>query len=347
MGRSIVIVTVLVTCGFHGALVKGHVGTGIDLDRQGRVYFVDTLHNRIWRLDSDGQLTSLAQDMHLDVLIVADDGNLYIIRENVLRITPQGNITEVLRSTDIPKEFGWPFAIDHHGSIYFTNGDIHLKRESQIYRRTSDGKIALVVGSDWGHTDAKGSAAKFGRVNSAAWGPDETLYILDEEQRIRKVSPDGTVSSLAHSEEACYAEGGEERLVRRMGLAVDAENNVYVANYWKRSVFKLSPDGRITTVLSSRWPWVPVGVATAATDVYVVERMGNPYGPSTLLQVSTLEDRLGSPRIRKISRNGAVTTLTVVPGERGLAVIIVLFTIVIFAIVTWRIRKTWIKRKSA
>jgi hypothetical protein len=75
--------------------------------------------------------------------------------------------------------------------------------------------------------------------------------------------------------------------------------------------------------------------------------MGNPYGPSTLLQVSTLEDRLGSPRIRKISRNGAVTTLTVVPGERGLAVIIVLFTIVIFAIVTWRIRKTWIKRKSA
>jgi hypothetical protein len=131
-----------------------------------------------------------------------------------------------------------------------------------------------------------------------------------------------------------------------MGLAVDAENNVYVANYWKRAVFKLSPDGRISTVLTSSWPWAPVGVTTAEGNVYVVERMGNPYGPSTTLEVSTLADRLGSPRLRKVSRDGTVKTLAVVTGERGLAVIVVPFPIVILVIVIWRIRKRRLKRRS-
>jgi hypothetical protein len=75
--------------------------------------------------------------------------------------------------------------------------------------------------------------------------------------------------------------------------------------------------------------------------------MGNPYGPSGLFQVSTLEDRLGSPRIRKVSRDGTVTTLAVVKGERGLAVIIVPFSIAILAIFIWRVRKKQLKRSPA
>lgn len=338
---------VLATCVFRGGLAAAHVGTGIDLDREGRVYFTDTLHNLIWRLDPDGKLTSLAQGLHLDVLIVGNDGNLYLINDRIWKLTSQGNLTELLRSTDVPKEVGWAFAVDRQGNIYFTNGDINLKRESQIFRRSPDGQIILVAGSNWGFKDGKGAEAKFGRMNSAAWGPNGSLYVLDEEQRIRKIKPDGTVSILANSQEAGYAEGGEERRVRTMGLAVDAEDNVYVANYWKRSVLKLSLDGTITTVLSSRWPWAPVGVATAGSDVYVIERMGNPYGPSGLFQVSTLEDRLASPRIRKVSRDGTVTRLAVVKGERGLAGIIVPFSIAILAIFIWRVRKKQLKRRSA
>jgi sugar lactone lactonase YvrE len=310
MARSILIVMVLFSCGTHARMVEAHVGTGVDLDREGRVYFTDTLHNRIWRLDPDGKLTSLAQGMHLDFLTVGDDGNLYLVDDHAWKLTPQGDLTEVVRATDMPKTIAWAFAVDDQGNI-------------------------------------KGPQPRFGRVNAAAAGPDGSIYALDEEQRIRRIKPDGTVSILGNSEEAGYAEGGEERRVRSMGLAVDAENNVYVANYWKRSVFKLSPDGRISTVLISRWPWVPVGVATAASDVYVVERMGNPYGASGLFQFSTLEDRLASPRIRKVSRDGTVTTLAIVKGERSLAVIIVPFSIVILAIFIWRVRKKQLKRRAA
>jgi sugar lactone lactonase YvrE len=317
------------------------VGTGIDVDREGRLYFVDTLHNRIWRLDPDGKLTATAENMHLDFLIIGEDGNLYLINEGVWKLTRQGQLLEVLLPADTPKAIGRPFAVDRHGGIYFTNGDIDLRRESQIYRRTPEGTVTLVAGTEWGYKDGKGPEAKLGRVNSAAWGPDGSLYVLDEEQRIRKVDREGTVSTLDHSEEACQAEGGEESSVRTMGIALDAESNLYVANYWKRRVFKLTPDGRISTVLISRWPWVPVGVAVYApgSDVYVIERMGNPYGPSGLLQVSTLEDRLGSPRVRKVTPDGTIVTLAVVEGERGLFIIAAPFIVVVLATFVWRVRK--------
>ena len=310
MGQNIVIITVLSLCVLYTDLVEAHVGTGIDLDREGRIFFTDTLHNRIWRVDPDGKLTSLAQDMHLDFLIVGDDGNLYLINDRSWKLTPEGHLTEILRSLDIPKTIAWAFAIDSQGNI-------------------------------------KGPQTRFGKANPATMGQDGSIYGLDQEQHIRKVRPDGTDSILTHSEEACYAEGGEEKRMRTIGLAVDAANNVYVANYWKRAVFKLSPDGIITTVVSSRWPWVPTGVAVRGSDVYVLERIGNPYAASSIIEASTLADRLGTPRVRKVTRDGMVITLAVVPAERGLAVIIIVpLTIAMLAIVSWRIRRKRLLRKS-
>ena len=313
MRRSIVIIAVLSLCVLYTGLVEAHVGTGIDLDREGRIFFTDTLHNRIWRLDPDGKLTSLAQNMHLDFLIVGDDGNLYLINDRSWKLTPEGQLTEILRSSEIPKTIAWAFAIDSQGRL-------------------------------------KGPRTRFGKANAATMGQDGSVYALDQEQNLRKVSPDGTDLILPHSEEACSAEGGEEKRMRTMGLAVDAANNVYVANYWKRAVFKLSPDGIVTAVVSSRWPWVPTGVAVRGSDVYVLERIGNPYAASSIIEVSTLADRLGSPRVRKITRDGTVTTLAVVPAERGLAAIVIIvvsLTIAILAIVIWRIRRKQLLRRSA
>lgn len=140
------------------------------------------------------------------------------------------------------------------------------------------------------------------------------------------------------------AEDGEEGLMRTMGMAVDAAGNVYVANYWKRAVMKVTPDGRVITISTSNWPWVPVGVALSGRDIYVLERMGDPYGPSTILEVSTLADRLGSPRVRKVSSDGAITTLVVVKGDRGLAVIVVPLILASVALSVWLVRRRRAKR---
>jgi sugar lactone lactonase YvrE len=332
----------IVVCLCSGRGAGAHVGTGIDFDRQGRIYFTDTYHNCIWRLESNETLTAVLRGVHLDYLIVGEDGYVYVIKDGIRKISPQGEMTEVLDSKQLAETAGRPFCIDKHANIYFVNSG--LGRVSEIYRRTPDGKVTLIAGGDRATQDYKGPQAMFGHINSAAWSPDGSLYIRDD-QRLRRIAPDGTVSTLAHSEDAAMAEDGEESLGRTIGMAVDAEGSVYTANYWKRAVMKVTRDGRVSTAATSRWPWVPVGVALSGGDIYVLERMGNPYGPSTVLEVSTLADRLGSPRLRKVSPGGGITTLTVVKGDRGLAVIVVPMIFVTAALFVWLIRRRRAKKR--
>ena len=319
-----------------------HVGTGIDLDRQGRIYFTDTYHNCIWRLESNGILTPVLRGVHLDYLIVGEDGYVYVIKDGVWKISPQGEMTEVLNSTQFPAGPGRLLCIDRQANIYFVDS---VKSVPEIYRRTPDGKVVLLAS---GRGVQQQTQAMFSHINSAAWARDGSLYVRDD-QFIRRIAPDGTVSTLLHSEDAAMAEDGEERLVRTMGIAVDTAGNVYVANYWKRAVMKVTPEGKVSTMATSRWPWVPVGVAFSGSDIYVLERMGNPYGPSTILEVSTLADRLGSPRVGKISPDGTITMLVVVKGDRGLAVIVVLLILVSLvapALFVWLVRWRRAKRLS-
>src|SRR5262249_30312552 len=55
-----------------------HVGMGIDVVAQGRVYFIDTSNNRIWRADPRGKLTVVARDVHANGLLLDADGSLYV-----------------------------------------------------------------------------------------------------------------------------------------------------------------------------------------------------------------------------------------------------------------------------
>jgi sugar lactone lactonase YvrE len=325
-------------CLFSGRDADAHVGTGIDLDRQGRIYFTDTYHNCIWRLENNGTLTPVLRGAHFDYLIVGEDGDVYVIKDGIWKISPRGEMTEVLNSTQFPEGTDRPFCIDRQANSYFVNSDAQLKREPEIYKRTAEGKVTVIAGGQSPQENVKAVQAMFRHINSAAWSPDGSLYIRDD-QLIRRISPDGTVSTLAHSEDAAMAEDGEERLVRTIGMAADAAGNVYVANYWKRAVVKVTPDGRLIPILTSTWPWVPIGVAVSGGDIYVLERMGNPYGPTTVLEVSTLADRLGSPRVRKVSPDGTITTLVVVKGERGLAVIVVPLILATVALFSWLARK--------
>ena len=107
---------------------------------------------------------------------------------------------------------------------------------------------------------------------------------------------------------------------------------------------KVTPDGLVSTMATATWPWVPVGVVVSGSDIYALERMGNPYGLSTALEVSTLADRLGSPRIRKISTGGTITTLVVVKGNRSLAVIVVPLILAAAVISVWLMRRRRARR---
>ena len=90
------------------------------------------------------------------------------------------------------------------------------------------------------------------------------------------------------------------------GLAVDSEGAVYAAANRCRAVLKITPDGKVTTILRATAPWSPTGVAVADGVVYVQEYDFPDAGPRQYEQ---------RPRVRKMGRDGQITTLAIV-GEK-------------------------------
>src|SRR3989442_2264292 len=148
------IAAVAMVLGF-GRNAEAHVGTGIDLDREGRIYFTDTYDNCIWRLDSNGTVMIVVSGVHLDYLIVSEDGYVNVIKDGIWKISPQGVMIEVLNSKQFP-EGSRPLCIDRHANIYFINSDDHSKHVTEISKRTPVGKIIVIVGSDRERQDSQG-----------------------------------------------------------------------------------------------------------------------------------------------------------------------------------------------
>jgi hypothetical protein len=80
---------------------------------------------------------------------------------------------------------------------------------------------------------------------------------------------------------------------------------VYAAATSCHCVIKITPGGKVETVLKAERPWSPTGVATQGRDVYVLEYT-NANGPAT---------EGWRPRVRKLGRDGKVTTLATISDE--------------------------------
>jgi hypothetical protein len=140
------------------------------------------------------------------------------------------------------------------------------------------------------------------------------LYITETEKfRVRKISPNGTIETVAGTGEQGFSgDGGpatSAKLFAPRGLAVDTRKNLYIAEYG--SVRKVSPDGTITTfagggnhgygdggpATSAALNWNPAGVA--------LDRGGSVYFSVP-----------GNSNVRKVSRDGIITTVAGIPGYR-------------------------------
>ncbi len=264
--------------------VIAHPGTGIVVDRQGRIYFTDL--KQIWRIDPDGSLTVAAKKMHAHALAFDAEGNLVSEHD-----TPEAALAQAAL-----------VVIDGRGNRYFAEVNNHRRDISRIFRKTPHGEISLLAGGPWGHTDGKGAAARLGSIGGLTLGPDGFVYFTDSTS-VRRASPDGDVATIARGGRALEAApayrlyGGLANHL--MGLAVDARGTIYVANYGNRCLVEVSTDGRVKTLVRSQQPWSPTGVAVSAGSLFILE-----YG--------TALDRV---RVRRVSPVGRVTTLGTVQGQ--------------------------------
>ena len=148
-----------------------------------------------------------------------------------------------------------------------------------------------------------------GGLLAVASGSGYFLYVSDGAS-IWKIDARGVVSPVAENivVPGCAADLPDELPKPHVrSLAVDDAGDVYAAAIGCRAVLRIRATGQITTVLRAEAPWSPSAVAVAGGDLYVME-FDNPLAE---------RPTDGRPRIRKVSRDGWVTTPVVVDPARS------------------------------
>ncbi|MGH9492581.1 MAG: hypothetical protein ACRD2K_03690 [Terriglobales bacterium] len=283
-----------------------HPGWGIVVDSKGNVFYTDLA--QVWKVEPSGKKSVAVPHIHTHELYLDAHGNLFgehlwYVAEGeqwwrrVWRLSPDGKLEDVIPSRRLDKDWWEGLAVDSSfvrdsaGNMYWP-ADLG-KNQQVVMKRAPDGSVTQLAGGAKGDADGKGAAARFRRIDRMAPGPDGSLYLL-EEDRLRKVAPDGSVTTLARGlGEKSGAMLAVEARHYLMGLWTDSSGNVYVANYGARQVKKVGPDGRVTVFLRARFPYSPTGGVVWHGSTYVLEYM----------------DALDRPRVRKVSPQGEITTL--------------------------------------
>jgi sugar lactone lactonase YvrE len=197
--------------------------------------------------------------------------------------------------------FSDPFgiAVDSRGTVYVADAG----ESNNIRRITDEGRVETIAGTSEGFSDGDRNSAQFNTPSGLCIDRRGNLIIADTaNNRIRRIDPKGEVSTLAGSGEAGLKDGSasESQFDSPLGVAADAEGNVYVADSYNDCIRKISVAGQVTTIAGRRSPGFADGQDTALFDTpsgIAVDSQGNLFVADT-----------GNDRIRRITPQGEVTT---------------------------------------
>ena len=193
-------------------------------------------------------------------------------------------------------------ALGTDGSLIVAEPSFH-----RISLVTPDRSVQVLAGGTNGYRDGPADQAMFRHPTDVAVGPDGTCYVADTgNHRIRTISPDGMVSTLAGSiYDFGDGRGAHGRFRMPAAVDVDGDGLCYVADTGNNAIRRITPDGEVSTVAGSPpgghrdgiGPEVgllwPEGIAVAEDGSLWVSDFGN----GRLLHISVAEEASTALRI--------------------------------------------------
>jgi sugar lactone lactonase YvrE len=257
-----------------GSAASFNFPQGIAVDSSGTVYVSDTNNHLIRKITSSGAVTTLAGS--------GTSGSANGTGSNASFYYPAG------------------VDVDSSGTVYVADEYNHL-----IRKITSSGAVTTLAGGTQGSANGTGSAAQFNYPQDVAVDSSGTVYVADTyNQRIRKITSSGAVTTLAGSSTSGSANGtgSAAQFNYPQGIAVDSSGTVYVADTNNHLIRKITSSGAVTTLAGSGTSGSANGTGSNAsfyspTDV-AVDSFGTVY-------VADQKNNV----IRMITSSGAVTTL--------------------------------------
>jgi sugar lactone lactonase YvrE len=200
-------------------------------------------------------------------------------------------------------QFSDPFgiAVAPDGTIYVADAG----ESNRIRKIAPDGSVTTFAGVNEGFGD--GANASFNTPSGLALDSVGNLFVADTgNNRIRKISPDGQVSTLAGDGTAGYADGpaAQARFNGPIDVAVDDGGNIYVADSYNDRIRMISSDGQVSTVAGAGTPGYADGARNAAL-------FDTPCGVTATTDGTIIVADTGNDRLRKVSPEGNVTTIPV------------------------------------
>lgn len=200
---------------------------GITTDPAGNIYFSDSLNHMIRRIGTDGRMTRVAGTGFAS--FTGDGGDAL----NASLFMPTGIV------------------VDAGGNILFSDSQNH-----RIRKVGTDGKISTVVGTGFPGSSGDGEPATQASINSPqglAMDSIGNLYITETVgQRIRKVSVDGTITTVAGAGSPGFSgDNGPATsalLAYPRSVYVDGSGTVFIADTLNNRIRAVTEDGKIQTI---------------------------------------------------------------------------------------------------
>jgi sugar lactone lactonase YvrE len=247
-----------------GVAARFNFPDGVTVGTDGNIYVADTYNNLIRKITPTGTVTTVAGSgwpgiidghgtaaaFNQPLSMVADTaGNIFIADYNSIRkMTPNRDVTTLAGNTNPGSSDGTGAAasfsrpgglvLDAAGNLYVADRDNH-----KIRKVTPAGVVTTFAGTGSpGDVDGNRTTATFNSPKAIAIDAAGNFYIADAgNHKIRKISPDGTVSTLAGNGSAGFSDGqfSSAYFNDPSGLVIDEMGNLYVADSGNHVIRKI------------------------------------------------------------------------------------------------------------
>ncbi len=265
---------------------------GLAIDTAGNIFVADSHNNLVRKITPGGVVTTIAGNGNIgaadgtgaaasffnpEYVAVDKSGNIYVSDTHnslIRKITQAGVVTTIAgrrfdsgtttKDTSIKFDNPAGIAVDEYGNVYVADWG-----NDRIRKITASGRVTNFAGCGVpGAKDGVGDAASFYLPWGIAVNSAGSIFVADSyNNMIRKISPVGVVTTFA-GKKARGANDGKDTAAsffHPAGIAIDAHDNIYVADAGNNKIRKITAGGVVTTIAGSGLRGFANGRDTAAT----------------------------------------------------------------------------------